>query len=379
MAIYLDNAATSFPKPEPVIQTVEHVLRCYSGSGGRGLHASALDADRLILSAREALATLFGVEDSSRIAFMPSATHALNQALFGLLKAGDRVVTSSLEHNAIIRPLYRLQQQGVETVRVDSDPSGGLDPQAVIRAIDAQTRLVVLSHASNVTGWVLPLQEIGAACRRHGALFLVDASQTVGHIDIDLAQLDVDLLAAPGHKGLLGPQGTGILFVRPGLDLEPLILGGTGNLSSDPQAPAIMPERYEAGTLNLPGIAGLGAGVHWLLEQGVAARQARLNLRLKQLKEGLASLQRLTLYDGPESGDNCGVLSIAVDGMDPAEIGFRLDREFEIAVRVGLHCAPEAHRSIGTFPGGTVRFSPSAETTESDIHMTIDAMRSVVG
>ncbi|AJE03025.1 aminotransferase class V-fold PLP-dependent enzyme [Geobacter pickeringii] len=379
MSLYLDNAATSYPKPDAVYDAVNHALREIGVGPGRGVHRRGMAATRLVFEAREAVAALFGIADSSRVVFTHSATEALNLALFGLLLPGDHVVTTTMEHNSLVRPLHLLQARGVEVTWVEADRRGSVTPAQIAAALRPETKLVALSHCSNVTGSVQPIGEIGRATRSAGAHFLVDAAQSAGMMPIDAPALGIDLLAAPGHKGLLGPQGTGILYVAEGVELAPLMVGGTGGFSAGPEQPDAMPERLESGTLDTPGIAGLKAGVEFIRDVGidvVAAKEQRL---IASIVEGLAAMAGVTCH-GPVPGEpRGGVASFTVAGMDSQEIGFRLDREYDISVRVGLHCAPDAHRTIGTFPGGTVRVSPGYFTSDRDVEEFLAALGEIVG
>ncbi|MBI5657200.1 MAG: aminotransferase class V-fold PLP-dependent enzyme [Geobacter sp.] len=377
MSIYLDNAATSFPKPEAVYTAVEHALRDVGVSPGRGSHRRGLAAARLVLEAREALADLFAIPDSSRIVFTQNATEALNLAVLGLLKPGDRVVTTTMEHNSLARPLHLAARRGVEVVFVPADRTGMVDSAEIAAALAVPTRLVALSHCSNVTGTIQPVAEIGALARKRGALMLVDAAQSVGCIPIDVGAMSIDLLAAPGHKGLYGPPGTGFLYIADGIDLDPLMVGGTGTASTGEDQPADLPERFESGTINTPAIAGLLAGVLFVASTGVAAIARHEERLVNRLCAGLQEMPSVRLC-GPEPLKPRGsVVSFTVDGMDPGHVGFLLDQEHDIAVRTGLHCAPAAHRTIGTFPAGTVRASPGYFTTDAEIDTFITALRSI--
>ena len=379
MSLYLDNAATSYPKPDSVYDAVNYALREIGVGPGRGGHRRGMAATRLVFEAREAVAALFGIADSSRVVFTHSATEALNIALFGLLLPGDHVVTTTMEHNSLVRPLHLLLERGVQVTWVEADRRGFVTAAQVAEALRPGTKLVALSHCSNVTGSVQPIAEIGRAARKAGAFFLVDAAQSAGMIPIDVPSLGIDLLAAPGHKGLLGPQGTGVLYVAEGLELTPLIVGGTGGFSSGPEQPATMPERLESGTLDTPGIAGLKAGIEFIREVGVEAIAAKEQRLIASLVEGLRAIPGVTCH-GPLPGEpRGGVASFTVADTDPQEIGFRLDHDYDISVRVGLHCAPAAHRTIGTYPGGTVRVSPGYFTTDRDIEDFLAALREIVG
>ena len=378
MAIYLDNAATSFPKPEAVYRSIDETFRRFGGNPGRGGHQYALDASRIVFTAREAVAGFFGISDSSRVVFTANATVAINQALFGSLRPGDRVVTTNMEHNAVARPLRALQERGVEVVKVAADRRGFVSAQDFCRACSAApTVLAVLGHISNVTGTIQDLATIGPWCRRHGVTLLVDAAQSAGLLPIDVETLGIDLLAAPGHKGLFGPVGTGFLYVRPGLELVPLLYGGTGANSHSDLMPDVMPERLESGTPNTPGLAGLTAGIAWLEEVGLDAIREHEIKCMSRLLAGLAAIPGLELYGPGDAAKSGGVLSFNLPGADPSAVAYRLDQEFSICVRAGLHCAPEAHRAIGTYPAGTVRVSPNMMNRPEEIEAFIAAIATI--
>ncbi|MDY0239009.1 MAG: aminotransferase class V-fold PLP-dependent enzyme [Bacteroidales bacterium] len=379
MSIYLDNAATSHPKPEAVYRAVDQTLRQVGANPGRGGHAMGLEAGRLLFEARETLADFFGIADSSRIAFTANATEAINLALFGLLKAGDRVVTSTMEHNAVLRPLRVLRERGVEVVQVSADRQGFIDPQVVRAACGKPTRMVVLSHCSNVSGTLQPVEEIGPWCREQGILFFLDAAQSAGVFPVKVDELGVDLLAVPGHKSLMGPQGTGFLYVRPELRLAPLIHGGTGGHSNAEVMPEEMPERCEAGTRNTPGIAGLKAAVDFLREMGLERIRAHEKALLGRLLDGLSRLSKVAIHGPRDLDRHGGACSFTLDGIDPAQVGFWLDHAYGIVCRVGLHCAPDAHRTLGTHPRGTVRVSPGYFTTAGEIDALLAALAELPG
>lgn len=374
MPIYLDNAATSFPKPDEVRQAMVAVMQDAGANPGRGGHQLVLEAGRVVFDAREAAAEIIGAADATRIAFTANATEALNLGLFGLLKAGDRVVTTSMEHNSVTRPLRVLQERGVRVCKVAADGFGRVHAADIRRACAEKTTMVILSHCSNVTGTLQPIEEIGPWCRREGILFFVDAAQSAGLFPLDVASMSIDLLAVPGHKGLLGPQGTGFLYAREGLEPVPLIYGGTGGNSLSELPPEQMPERLEAGTLNTPGLAGLAAGIRFLQREGLLRVREHEKQLVAELVAGLRGIPGVRLYGPRHSDDHGGVLSLTIDERDPSEIGFLLDREHGILTRVGLHCAPDAHRTIGTFPRGTVRLSPGYFNTLEEMHYTISAI-----
>ncbi len=378
MAIYLDNAATTFPKPPEVAAAMTRVLAEAAGNPGRGAHRMSLDASRIVLEAREAVAEMFGVGDPARVVFTANGTAALNLALFGFLVPGDRVVTTSMEHNAVTRPLRALEERGVRVVKVAGDRSGFVDPQRLMEACRAErTRMLVMVHCSNVTGTLQAVDELGPWCRREGVLLLVDAAQSAGLFPIHCEAGAIDLLAAPGHKGLYGPQGTGFLCLREGLVPQPLIYGGTGGNSQSDLPPAQLPERLEAGTVNTPGLAGLKAGIDFLREQGLERVREHEAALTDQLLEGLRRIPGISIFGPGDGRQRGGAVSFVLAGRDPAEIGFHLDRDHGILTRVGLHCAPDAHRTIGTFPRGTVRVSPGFFNTPEEIAVLLAALASL--
>jgi cysteine desulfurase family protein len=376
MVIYLDNAATSYPKPDKVYCAVEHAMRQVT-SPGRGGYYSAIEASRLVFQAREKVADFFGIGDSSRVVFTHSATEALNLGIRGLVRSGDHIITSTCEHNSVVRPLHLLEQQGCSITRVPCDAEGFVDPLSIESAIGPTTRLIAITHCSNVTGAIQPISRIGSIAQSRQIPLLVDAAQSAGEIPIDVKTMGISLLAAPGHKGLLGPQGTGFLYIAEGLDPAPLIAGGTGGGSSAAEQPLEMPERYESGTPNTPGIAGLGAAIDYLQERGIGAVRQLLEDRMALLLRGMRDIEGITLYGPSEATRRGGLVSFVVNGLDPSEVGFRLDREFGISVRTGLHCAPDAHRSMGTFPSGTIRVSPGLFTSEEEIKLFLSALRTI--
>ena len=375
--IFLDNAATSYPKPPAVIAAVSTFLTDIGVGTGRGSYRQGVSSNRIIYEARERVAALLHAADSSRVIFTHSATESLNLAVAGLLSPGDHVVTSSMEHNSLERPLHRALSKGVTVTKISCDRHGLLNPDDVAAALRPETRLVAISHCSNVTGTIQPAAEIGRLTRDRGILFLLDTAQSAGLLPIDIDELSVDLLAAPGHKSLLGPPGTGFLYLAPGVELEPLLVGGTGGSSSSPDQPHSCPERYESGTPNTPGIAGLSAGIGYLLDTGIDTIRAHEQTLTGFILDGLRDIPGVTLYGPADPLYQAGVVSFTLAGRDPAEIGYRLDHEFDIAVRVGLHCAPEAHRTIGTYPDGTIRVSPGYATTANDIDMFLNALYSI--
>jgi len=374
--IYLDNAASSHPKPDSVYEAVDGALRLGANPGRSGHHA-ALEAARLVLGAREGLAELLGVLDASRVIFTLNGTQALNLALKGILRSGDHVVTTCMEHNSVLRPLAALERRGVTSVQVVSEPDGTVRAEALERALRPNTRLVVLCHASNVSGTLQDAEAVGDLCRRKGLLFLLDAAQTLGAVPLDAVKVGAHLLAAPGHKGLLGPQGTGLLYVAPGLVVEALAEGGTGSRSEERSMPEEMPEALEAGTLNTPGLAGLAAGVQYLQGRGVEDVRRGEEEILAFLLPELRKVPGLILYGPTEPWRRVAVVSFNLEGRDGAHVGFALDEVYGIAVRVGLHCAPDAHKALGTFPAGAVRASFGPFNTLADAEALVSAVREI--
>lgn len=378
MGIYLDNAATSFPKPEAVYEAVMATMREVGASPGRGGYGRSLEASRLLMTVREAVARLVNAADAERIIFTHNATAALNQAVMGALTPGDHVITSVMEHNSLLRPLRLLEQSGVLLSVVPADAQGLVDPAEVRRAVRAETRLFAFSHVSNVTGGMQPLDALADIAREVGCLLLVDAAQSAGVLPLDMQAMGIDLLAAPGHKGLMGPQGTGFLALSPRVTLRPLLVGGTGASSEQELQPVRYPEGFEAGTHNLPGIAGLGAAIGVLLQAGVATVGNHERSLAEAVRSRLEHLPGLQLYGPRESRRRSGLLSLTIKGRDPAELAFFLDREYDIATRAGLHCAPHAHRAIGSYPAGTLRVSPGWFTTMQDMDIFCEALTAIV-
>ena len=375
--IYLDNPATSWPKPPQVKEAMVKFMEEVGANPGRSGHSLSIEAARVIYEAREALSVLFHVKDSSRIIFTLNATESINLALKGLLKPGDHVITSSMEHNSVMRPLRDLEKRGVALTAVSCFEDGTLDPQKVEKKIQSTTRMIVLNHASNVTGTLLPIIAVGEIARAHNLLFLVDAAQTAGAYPIDVEKDGIDLLAFTGHKSLYGPQGTGGLVIGERIDekeMIPLKQGGTGSRSEFEEQPDFLPDRFESGTPNGVGIAGLLAGIRFVLEKGVEQIRRNEITLTKKLIEGLKEISQVKRY-GPENQANrIATLSFNIEQLSPSNGASRLEKEFGILCRPGLHCAPAAHHTIGTFPEGTIRFGLGAFNTEEEIETAIKAV-----
>ena len=376
--IYLDNAATTWPKPEDTINTVAECMRKTGANPGRGGHKMSLEAGRIIYETREVLAELFKVEDPAQIIFTGNATESLNLALRGFLRPGDHVITSSMEHNAVARPLHALRKLGVEVTEVHCSPEGFMDPREVARAVKRNTTAVVILHASNITGTILPVEEVGRITRGNGICFIVDAAQTAGYLDIDVEKMNIDMLAFTGHKSLYGPQGTGGMYLRKGFNPEPLLLGGTGSSSESLEQPEDMPDRFESGTPNTPGIAGLGAGVRYIMARGLENIRQHEQALVRRFLEGLGQIKGLEIYGPQDPSLQVPVVSINIKGQDSSEIAFIMDKAFDIACRSGLHCAPMAHRTIGTIDRGTVRFSFSMSSTIEEVDKALAALDQTV-
>jgi cysteine desulfurase family protein len=375
--IYLDNAATSWPKPESVYETLGNFLREAGANPGRSGHKMAVAAASAVSATREKIAKLLNAEEPERVVFTSNATDSLNLAINGLLKPGDHVITSSMEHNSTIRPIRALEQQRVAYTAVRATADGYIDPGEVKRAIRPNTRLIALTHASNVTGALVPAAEIAEVARAANVLFLLDGAQTVGAVPIDVQELGADLIGFPGHKGLLGPTGTGGLYIGPRVDLErftPLRSGGTGIFSEADEQPMILPYRYEAGTVNTAGIAALGEGVEYLHTRGVDNVWAHEAALTAALAAGLEAIDGVTVFPVPAQTGRAAVISFTIEGWTPADAGAVLDQSFDIACRVGLHCAPLTIETIGAMPRGTIRFSPGPFSTATEIDQAIEAV-----
>ncbi|MBP2625470.1 MAG: cysteine desulfurase family protein [Firmicutes bacterium] len=372
--IYLDNAATSWPKPESVYQTVDKIMRQTGANPGRSGHTMAVEASRIVQETRELVSELFVISHSSQVVFTLNVTDSLNLALKGLLQPGDHVITSSIEHNAMVRPLEALRKNGVEVSKVATSLINGVSPQDVKKEIKSNTKLIAMTHASNVTGTLNPIREIGKIAKEHGIIFLVDSAQTAGVFPINVEEMNIDLLAFPGHKSLLGCQGVGGLYINRRLVLKTLREGGTGSKSESLEQPDELPERYESGTLNTPGIGGLGAGIKYIIATGMEKIKKHDEMLTNTLLAGLNKIPGVILYGPPLGHQRASVVSFNIKGASSGEVCSILDRSFQIAVRPGLHCAPDAHQVLGTLRGGTVRISPSYFTTEEDIQTCLQAI-----
>jgi cysteine desulfurase family protein len=376
--IYLDNAAISFPKPEAVYQTLDRFARQNLANPGRAGHKMALAAERALDDCRHLLNQLFHGVGPERFVFTLNATDALNMAFKGVLGEGDHVITTDLEHNSVSRPLRALELAGrISLTRIHANSLGVIDPDDIRRAITARTRLIALTHASNVLGTVQPIGAVGEIARKNGVLFLVDAAQTAGVLPIDVQALHIDLLAVPGHKSLLGPTGTGALYVGPGANLRAWREGGTGGDSSNEVQPSEFPHFLEGGTPNVLGVAGLASGIKYVQERGLESIHQHEVALSERLWRRLEEIDGFEVFGARDPSQRVGTLSFRCEALPATEIGGILDQAFDIAVRPGLHCAPYIHRSLGTFPEGTVRVSPGPFNTEEDIDRLAGALAEI--
>lgn len=372
--IYFDNAATAIRKPPEVEEAVIQAIRT-AGNAGRGVHEPTLNASRILYRTREKLAELFGVPNPLRIAFACNATEALNTAIRGLLKPGDHVITSVCEHNSVLRPLYRLEEQGVELSFLGADEKGRLRYDSLDELFRDNTKAVVITHASNLTGNVTDLGRIASFTKTHGLLLIVDAAQSAGILPIRAEQMGIDILCFTGHKGLLGPQGTGGIYVKEGIEIEPLKTGGSGVHSYDRRHPAVMPTALEAGTLNVHGIAGLGAAVSYLLQTGVDAICRKEMELARRFVAGIQDFPEIHIYGDQEAQTRTGIVSLNIGEEDSGRISDILWEDYGICVRAGAHCAPLMHKTLGTVSQGAVRFSFSHYNTEEEVDFAIQALR----
>jgi cysteine desulfurase family protein len=377
--IYIDNAATSYPKPEPVYTFMDQFYRRAGVNPGRSGYDLCIEAGQLVEDTRRQLASFFGGRDPHRLVFGYNSTDALNLSLFGLLARGDHAVTTTLEHNSVLRPLFHLgRDHGVEVDRVPFDAKGFVDPEAIGARIRGNTRVVVVNHASNVIGTVQPIEEIGRICSERGVHLVVDASQTAGKVPIDVERMHVDVLVFTGHKSLFGPMGIGGMYVRDGVNIRHTRAGGTGVRSAEPAHLDEYPYRMEYGTGNLLGIAGLHAGVEWLTARGMkTVHEHELELT-RRLRDGLQTIDGVTLYCQDDLSNHIGVLIFNVDGLEAADVGTMLDVDYNIACRTGLHCAPLVHEQLGTVPRhGAVRFAVGPFNTVEQIDTAIGAVQEI--
>ncbi len=378
--IYFDNGSTSFPKAPGVGDAIRDIIEHGAYNINRGGYEGAYEVADMVLTTREQLCRLFHFSESRNVVFTPSITYSLNYVIKGLLKPGDHVIVSSMEHNGMMRPLVQMAHQGVTFDAAQADRDGVLDPQKVEDLIRPNTRAVMMLHASNLCGTMLPIQQVGEICARHGLIFVVDTAQTAGVFPIDMEKMHIDALCFTGHKGLRGPQGVGGMLLRDELcsQMTPLISGGTGSRSDSEEVPDFMPDRFESGTMNLPGIAGLHRALTYLEEYGME-NIARQELAICQrFIDGALTLPDTRVVGKLDTQDRAAIVSLDFQKMDNAEVSFLLDNQYGVMTRCGLHCAPRAHKSLGTFPQGTVRFSFSHHNTPEEVDTCIEGLRKIL-
>ncbi len=377
--IYLDQGATSFPKPDCVAKSMIEYIQNNGSNINRSVYSSAEQAQNVALETRIKLCELFSFQKPNHVIFTPGNTWGINMILAGFLKKGDHCIVSSMEHNAVMRPLTALEKQGVEFTRVWCDKKGRLNPEDVEKAIKGNTRLVVISHASNVCGTVQDAETIGLICKKHGVHFVLDGAQTAGHIPIDFQKFNLSALSVPAHKGLLGPQGLGVLLLDKDFakKLTPIVSGGTGSVSNSEDIPSFMPDRFEPGTANIPGIYGLNSALSFIENTTLKSIEEHDKCLSKRFLTGIKDINNIELLGLDDTENRVGVFSLNFSGKDNAEVSYRLSNEFGIYTRCGLHCAPSAHKTLGTFPYGTVRFSLGWFNTEEDIDLALNAIKKI--
>ena len=378
--IYLDNASTTYPKPPEVADEIYHYLRDESVNVNRGGYSKAYDIAGRILDIRQSICDMFHGPDAKNVIFTANITESLNMILKGYLKPSDHVIVSAIEHNAVMRPIVQLSKSGIEFTRISARSDGSMDLDNLDRIIKNNTKMIVTTHASNVCGTINPIEEIGRWAHEHGIIYVVDSAQTAGIIPIDMKKMNIDILAFTGHKGIMGPQGIGGFIVDDELSkkIDPIISGGTGSISHTEEVPEFMPDRFEAGTLNIPGILGLGAGIRYINKYGIDDIYKHEMELTEIFIDGIHKHVPNAHIVGIDGIDGrTGVVSIVMDDKDPAAIAYELDSQYGISVRVGLHCAPNAHKVLGTYPMGTVRLSFGIYNTKQDIDIAISALKEI--
>ena len=375
--IYLDNAATSFPKPDGVSRRMKDYIDSVGATVNRSVYGSAQDAGLVLLTLRERLAKLFHFDDPTYVILTPGMTAGMNMVIKGFLKSGDHCLVSSMEHNAVMRPIQQLTECGISFDRIPCDREGFLDIDAIEGLIRPNTKLLVMAHGSNVSGTVQDAERVGQICAAHGIAFVLDAAQTAGHIDVDFRKFNLSALCVPGHKGLLGPSGIGAMLLRKDFAelLTPLIAGGTGSASDSELLPHYMPDRFESGTPNMPGVYGWEAAMAFLEEQGVEKLHAHEMALTERFLNGVKEIDTVRLAGTYDLSRRVGVVSVDFKNIDNAEAAYRLETEYGILTRCGLHCAPSAHKSLDTFPQGTVRFAVGFASTEEEVDAALEAIR----
>lgn len=377
IVVYFDNAATSFPKPKIVYDEIMNAMIGYGANPGRSGHKLALKMSRGIFETRNQISKLFNIKNPMNVIMTFNSTESLNIAIKGILKPGDHVITTSMEHNSVLRPIVFLERMGVKNTIVQGDYEGKVNPKDIEKSIRPETKMIVTTHISNLTGTIMDIEAIGKIAKNHGIIYLVDGAQSAGVYNIDVEKMNIDMLAFPGHKGLLGPQGTGGLYIREGIEVTETFQGGTGSISHSLEQPQAMPDKFESGTPNGPGIIGLGAGVKYILELGIDNIRKKEEEITKHFIEEAKKIEGIRLYGPLEIGKHAPVVALNIKDADSSEVSYILDEEYDISVRPGLHCAPLAHKTIGTFKQGVVRFSFGYENTHEEIEYGIKAIRDI--
>jgi len=376
--VYLDNATTTWPKPPSMIQAMIDFNESVGANPGRGAYKRAIRSSEIVFNAREELARMFNIDDSTRIMFCINCTAGTNSILWSMLKEGDHVVFSSMEHNAVLRPIYELKRRiGIDYSMTQASGEGIVSPEEVRKQIKKNTKIIAVLHASNICGAINPITEIGKIAKENNILFMVDSAQTAGSFSIDVKRDNIDLMAFSGHKGLMGPFGTGAFYISPELDPPPFICGGTGILSHLETMPDCYPERFEPGTQNIIGISGLLASLRFINDYGMDRYAKHKQNLAKKMIDGLSQIKKVQYFGPKNIEDNCGVISVQIDGIPTDETGAHLYSDFGIMTRAGLHCAPHAHRTLGTFEKGTVRFSFGLFNTEDDVDLVLTALSKI--
>ena len=375
--VYFDNAATTFPKPDIVYDRVMKVMKEYGANPGRSGHKLALKASREIFETRNLISKFFNTGNPMNIIFTFNCTESLNIGIKGILKPGDHVITTSMEHNSVLRPIKHLEKIGVESTIIKADEKGIINPLDIQRAIKSNTKLIVTTHVSNLTGSIMPIKSIGEIAKENNIYYLVDAAQSAGVYNIDVQKMNIDILAFPGHKGLLGPQGTGGLYIRDDVDLDGIFQGGTGSVSYSLEQPEIKPDKYESGTINAPGVIGLGEGIRYIMEKGIDNIRIYEEELTKHFIDEAMKIDGIKLYGPLDINKQGAVVSLNIRDVDSSEVSYLLDEEYDIAVRPGLHCAPLAHKTIGTFEQGVIRFSFGLFNTHKEIEYGIKALKEI--
>ena len=382
--IYLDQASTTYPKPECVAKAVYEYMTGNGSNINRGCYENAYDTEEVVLETRELLCELFDGPDCKNVVFTKNVTESLNVVLKGFLKPGDHVLVSSMEHNAVMRPIRQLEKNGVEFDRVPCSEQGELKLQSMEALLRQNTKAVVMMHASNVCGTILPLKEVGAFCKTHGLKFIADCAQTAGTMPISMKEMNIDVLCFTGHKGLYGPQGIGGFVLQEEMisEMTPLLSGGTGSISHTEEIPEFMPDRFEPGTMNLPGIFGLNSALRWINEVGIENIYNKERILTRLFLEEIGKLdpkgEKIKLVGKKTEEGRTAVVSIQTPGRDVSEVAYLLDKNYGIMTRVGLHCAPSAHQTLGTYPTGTVRFSFGYFNTEEEVLFAVKALEEIL-